>query len=81
MPEVARGGIKRGADIQVITGGVATQPYVIVARSDLDLPNAAMGYRENMRHLAGMMAGGPARGSGADLLLMRMLVERWRDRR
>lgn len=73
VPEVAFGGINRGADIVAGAGGVATQPYVIVASSDLDLPNLDKGYPENMVDLKGKTIGVPARGSGAELLLMRML--------
>lgn len=75
VPEVAFGGINRGANIQTIAGGVRGQPYVIVARSDLDLPNLAKGYPDSMTDLKGMTIGVPARGSGAELLLLRMLSD------
>ncbi|SHK52724.1 ABC-type nitrate/sulfonate/bicarbonate transport system, substrate-binding protein [Shimia gijangensis] len=75
VPEVAFGGINRGADIQAGAGGVATQPYVVVARSDIELPNLDKGYPENMIDLKGKTIGVPARGSGAELLLMRMLAD------
>ena len=75
VPEVAFGGINRGADIQVTAGAVGGQPYVIVAGSDVSLPNLSKGYPDSMKDMKGLTIGVPARGSGAELLLLRMLAD------
>jgi NitT/TauT family transport system substrate-binding protein len=74
VPEVALGGISKGADIQAVVGGYGPQPYVVVARSDLPLPNLAKGYPESFKDLKGLKIGVPARGSGAELHLMELVA-------
>ncbi|MDH4290552.1 MAG: ABC transporter substrate-binding protein [Aquincola sp.] len=74
-PEVAFGGILKGADIQAVVGGYRPQPYVVVVRSDVPRPNRDKGYPEAFKDMKGLKIGVPARGTGAELHLTELLAQ------
>ena len=59
--------VGRGNDLVIVAPQVATNVYVLVARSDLTLPNKAAGYPANVRDLKGMKIGVSARGSSTEM--------------
>ena len=59
--------VGRGNDLMIVAPQVATNVYVLVARSDLALPNKAAGYPANVRDLKGMKIGVSARGSSTEM--------------
>lgn len=73
VPEVAFGGIAKGADIQVVMGGYGSQPYALVVRSDISLPKVEGNPMAALKGLKGLKIGVPSRGSGAELHLVELL--------
>lgn len=74
-PEVVLPAVTRGADIKVISGGYAPQPFVVAARKELSLPHAGKGYPAIMSDFKGLKVGVPARGSHAETMFTEMLLE------
>lgn len=73
-PETALQAIAKGADLKVVAGGYAPQPYVVAVRHDRAFPTAARGYPAVMFDFRGKRIGIPARGSHGELLFVDMLV-------
>lgn len=75
MPEInaAIASAAGGADVQLLSGSVASPIFTLVARSDARLPNLAKGYPAVMQDLKGMKIGVTARGAGSELQLIQLL--------
>lgn len=73
--EVMLPAISRGANVKMISGGFAPQPFFVVTRLDADFPDAAKGYQGVMSSLRGKKVGVPARGSHGEVLFTDMLID------
>lgn len=71
--EVALSAIARGADLKLVAGGYAPQPFFVAARKGLELPNKGKGYPAIMADLKGKKIGVPARGSHGETLFTELL--------
>lgn len=74
-PETAYQAVSRGADLKVVGGGYAPQPFVLAVAPTLALPDAVPRYPGLMAGLKGRRIGVPARGSHGELLFRDMLVD------
>ncbi len=66
--------ISKGNDLQIVGGMWENNPYILVARSDLQRPNASAGYPKNMADLKGKTIGVTVRGSAAEMFARALLV-------
>lgn len=73
--EVVLSAVSHGADIKMVSGGYAPQPFMVAARKGLNLPNAGKGYPAIMADFKGLKIGVPARGGNAETLFTEMLLE------
>ena len=64
---------QRGLPIKIVTGESSANPYSIVARADLPLPNAKAGYPDAAKDLAGKKLGVFALGTGSELFFKYVL--------
>jgi NitT/TauT family transport system substrate-binding protein len=62
----------RGLPIKIVTGESSVNPYAIVARADLALPNLAKGYPASMKDLVGKKIGIFALGTGSELFIRQL---------
>lgn len=74
-PESALQAVARGADLRLVAGGYAPQPFVVVVRDDKEQPGSARAYPALMADFKGKRIGVPARGSHGELLFVDMLVD------
>lgn len=74
-PEIMLPAVSRGADAKVVAGNYAPQPFIVVTRPGMALPNAARGYPALMSDFKGLKVGVPARGSVAETVFSEMLDE------
>jgi NitT/TauT family transport system substrate-binding protein len=74
-PETAYQAIVKGADLKVVAGGYAPQPFLVAVAPDVPLPNASRGYPALMADFKGKRVGVPGRGSHGELLFNDMLVD------
>lgn len=63
----------RGLPIKIVTGESSVNPYSVVGRADLPLPNAKKGYPAAMKDLAGKKLGLFALGTGSELFIKQLL--------
>lgn len=73
--EIMLSAISRGADVKMISGSYAPQPFIVIARQDMVFPDATKGVQGVMTALKGLKVGVPARGSHAETMFTDMLVE------
>jgi NitT/TauT family transport system substrate-binding protein len=74
-PETAYQAIVKGADLKVVAGGYAPQPFFVAVGPHMRSPNAPRGYPALMTDFKGKRIGVPARGSHGELLFNDMLVD------
>jgi NitT/TauT family transport system substrate-binding protein len=65
--EVQINAMIKGANLKAILSGSRLNPYLIVVRNDLAIPNAGKGFPAFMADLKGLKIGVPARASSAEL--------------
>ena len=66
--------ISMGNDLQLVGGMWENNPYILVARSDLERPNGNAGYPKNMADLKGRKVGVTVRGSAAEMFARALLT-------
>lgn len=66
--------ISKGNDLQIVGGYWSGNPYALVARSGLNLPNRAAGYPKNITDLRGTKVGVAARGSSTEIFMKSLLM-------
>jgi NitT/TauT family transport system substrate-binding protein len=66
--------IAKGNDLQIVGGYWSGNPYALVARAGLDLPNKAAGYPKNIADLKGTKVGVAARGSSTEIFMKSLLM-------
>jgi len=71
-PEVAINAAIKGADIRVIGSGAQRNPFQVVVRPDLDVPDGNHDFKPMMLALKGKKIGVPARGAGGELLFVQL---------
>jgi NitT/TauT family transport system substrate-binding protein len=74
-PETAYQAIVKGADLKVVAGGYAPQPFFVAVGAHMPSPNASRGYPVLMADFKGKRIGVPARGSHGELLFTEMLAD------
>lgn len=74
-PESALQAVAKGADLRLVAGGYAPQPFVVAVRGDWKQPDPARAYPALMADFKGKRIGVPARGSHGELLFVDMLVD------
>jgi NitT/TauT family transport system substrate-binding protein len=67
-PETQIAAMVKGANLKAIASGAVLNVYLVAARNDLDLPNAAKGFPAFMADLKGRKIGVTARGSAAEIM-------------
>ncbi len=58
----------KGANLKMVASGAILNVYLVAARADLDLPNAAKGFPDFVADLKGKKIGVTARGSAAEIM-------------
>ena len=67
--------IAKGNDLEIVGGYWVNNPYILVARADLPMPNHAAGYPKNMVDLKGVKVGVSARGSSTEIFVKALLAQ------
>jgi len=66
--------ISKGNDLQIVGGYWSGNPYALMVRSGLNLPNKTLGYPQNMADLKGAKVGVAARGSSTEIFMKSLLM-------
>lgn len=67
-PETQIAANVKGASLKAVASGAILNVYLVAARADLDLPNAAKGFPDFVADLKGKKIGVTARGSAAEIM-------------
>jgi NitT/TauT family transport system substrate-binding protein len=67
-PETQIAAMVKGSNLKAVASGAILNVYLIVARNDLDLPNAGKGFPDFVADLKGRKIGVTARGSAAEIM-------------
>ncbi|KAB2910434.1 MAG: ABC transporter substrate-binding protein [Hyphomicrobiaceae bacterium] len=67
-PETQIAAMIKGAQLKAIASGAILNVFIVVARNDLEMPNATKGFPAFMADLKGKRVGVTARGSAAEIM-------------